>query len=93
MGLIIVILVTSERVRMDATGTQCNLRIKYGRSAVFIGGSDIHSPAELNRSVKIDGTVVLPPLGISYSPGREVLMHSIHYECTAHAQHICMNIH
>lgn len=60
---------------------------------MFTGGSDIHSPAELIRSAKIDGTVVPSPLGISYSPGREVLMHSIHYECTAHTQHICMNIH
>lgn len=30
---------------------------------MFSGGSDIHSSAELIRSVKIDGTVVLQALG------------------------------
>lgn len=30
---------------------------------MFFGGSDIHSSAELIRSVKIDGTVVLQALG------------------------------
>lgn len=36
---------------------------KHERSALFFGGSDIHSSAELIRSVKIDGTVVPQALG------------------------------